>query len=253
MSRRILLLAFFVASCWASASPIVRIGDSRPTTWTQGVTNNNVHPATTGLSTQASNYYAIRAAANGLGGGPNSVVPTLTPDINVSDGSTTRQSLVMSWNPTGTNTLEVAGWEYDYNGDPDLTGLTIDFEAYAPPGIDSIGIEFIDMAGFTKSWFRTLPPDHWDPAYVFNASSGGGIPPFDVFGEDAGFDLATVMKIRFTEAARYDRVFGIPDPTGRGSQWNAWAHLEVVPEPASMLAMAAGIAGIAMRRRVRKR
>ncbi|MBX7132062.1 MAG: PEP-CTERM sorting domain-containing protein [Fimbriimonadaceae bacterium] len=253
MSRRLLLLAFFVASCWASASPIVRIGDSRPTTWTQGVTNNNVNPATTGLSIQASNYYSTRAAANGLGGGPNSVVPTLTPDILVSDGSTTRQSLVTSWNPTGTNTLEVAGWEYDYNGDPDLTGLTIDFEVYSPPGIDSLGIEFIDMAGLTKSWFRTLPLDHWDPSYVFNASSGGPIPPFDFFGMDPGFDLATVMKIRFTQSARFDRVFVRQDPTGNGTQWGAWAHLEVVPEPGTMLALGAGIAAIAMRRRMRKR
>lgn len=246
--RAIALVAGGLGASFAMASPIVSIGDGQSTSWTQGMSDTNVEPFP-GMTGNGSSFYGAQAAGGGFGGGANPVIPTLTPDVPTSDGSTTKDGLVNSYDPEGTNTLEVSGWDYDYNGDPDLTNLFIDVELFAPHPIDSLGIEIIDINGNAKSWFRANPTHVWDNSYVFNAS-GNLQAPFTHFFQDPAFDLTTVERLRFTMAAPWNATFP-PDPTGIGQQWHAWAHLRIVPEPATMLILGLGACSVLLRRRRR--
>lgn len=235
-------LAAFSA-CWAT--PIVKVGNNQPTTWTSAMNNGNVVPTTGAFTTTSNTFYNGLASGLGLGGAQQQV-PVLTPDVNVSDGSVSRTALVTSWGQPNPNTLGVAGWEFGYNGDPDLNGLIVDFEAFAPVGTVAIGFELVDMNGLAKSWYRRMPLDHWDPSYVFNPA-GGLQTPFTDQLTDPGFNLATVLVLRFTSAAPFGTVSVPPDPTGRGELWSAWAHIVVAPEPGTWVAV--GIGALALLRR----
>ena len=245
----LLVLAF--AMSMAEASPIIICGDSRSQSWTDAVSGGFVTPVTTALTTQTQTFYQDQVSNHGLNGFEQET-PVLTPDFTVSDGSTTRDGMVMSWRqPQDQNTLGVSSWEWSYHADPDLTGLNLNFEALTPKGVFAIGVELIDINGLSKGWYRERPlPTKWDSSYMLNVSNGLQ-GPFTAFGEDTGFQLNSVMKIRFNEASLPSDPFVVDDPTGNGAAWNVWSYLDVVPEPSPLLAF--GLVGVLAVCRRRKR
>jgi hypothetical protein len=216
------------------------------------MTDGNVNPVSGPMTGPTSSYYTSLLG----GGGPagfEQKTPILTPDFPITDGSVLRDGLVVSWEqPNNPNNLSVAQWEWGYHADPDLTGLVLTTEALAPIGVYALGIELIDEDGFARGWYRTGPmPPVWDPSYILDVSSPVLQGPFTRFIQDPVFDITRVMKIRFNQSFWPQIPFQVPDPTNNGDAWDAWAHLDVVPEPASLLVLGGGLLGLLKRRRPR--
>jgi hypothetical protein len=106
----------------------------------------------------------------------------------------------------------------------------------------------VDPTTGRTNWDSALVPD---PTGVVGPFMGAGL------GGDGVFDLTRVERIRFDEMGSWMDVNLMADPAmlPPGLQgpwmWNAWDHVEVSPEPGTMLLLGGGLAVLLRRRRRR--
>ncbi len=231
----VIILHFFVGL--AFATPIFSIGEGTQISWDQAIVSGNVQAVQAGDVTWAAQQFY----------GPQNyqmVTSQLTPDLFVADlNNEIHQSLVMSWDAVqDSSVLSVAAWEYVYDQDPDLSGLTLDFSIYAPPGISNLSVELIDIKGNSQGWFSSSVPNTWG---VHSINTGIGVQGiFNAFISQPGFDITKVVAIRFDEAGMWSPTFqAAPAGAPPGLMWNAWNHVQVIPEPSPFLLLGFGLIG----------
>lgn len=243
------LLAVLVVPFPASASPYLNIGEGGTISWTDAIATGLVTsvPETANVPWVTQQFYDFTAGA-----GNWAFVPSvLTPDVMISDGSETHQSMVMSWGETPPGTLPVANWQVNYGSDPDLTDTLICFSLFAPPGVWDISLVLIDVNGNSRGWFLPMPPNQWTNYYIDPENNPGSLPPGWIFYDQPGFDLTKVVTIQLDESGRTIPVNPIP---GAPIFWNAWDSfvVQAVPEPSTLgvavLGMGMGLV-VALRRR----
>jgi hypothetical protein len=237
VSRALASIYWFITiAAGAEASPLVSVGNGTPTSWTEAMADGSVSAVTGPLTAPASEYFAQQVVAEGANGFMQEI-PILTPDFSVSDGSSERTALVMSWDqPVAPNTLGVSGWMFVYHADPDLMDLTLVLEALAPVGVQDLGVELVDTSGLAEAWFTDSPElGVWDAGYGLDLSLSAPQGQFTTFIADPGFDITQVASLRFDEASNSSIAFPVPDPTGNGTAWNAWSHMAVLPGPMACL------------------
>lgn len=257
LSRPITTGFLSVFACLSAyATPIFSIGSGAATTWTgAGAQVRTIDPAE-GFTAAEQNFYTQFVANNGLNGFVRNQA-TLTRDFGQPpSGPRGNNNLIVSWNhPTDRRTLGVSSWQYRYNDDPDLTGLFVQFAPYIPSGVQDVGITLIDMDGKSRGWFQSdVDDDDDDWQEITLDPSTGTQNNFDFFFDEAGFDLTRVIEIRLNMSGYEDFPFDDVDPTtGLLTPWGGWNYLEVVPEPASITALLAGLAGWGWMRRGKKK
>lgn len=253
--RSYLIPLLAIISCVAEAVPIFRVGSGGTQNWTQAGTQVRAIDPAEGFTVPEQNFYNQRVSDLGLNGFVRNQV-RLSRDFNQPpSGPRGDLNLIASWvHPPDPRTLGVSSWQYTYNDDPDLSGLTVEFGPFAPSGVQDISITLIDMDGRARGWFQSEVDDDDDDwqEYVLDPEQGAQ-GPFDFFFDEAGFDLTRVISLRLNMSGYADVPFDDPDPTtGELTPWGAWNYLYVVPEPGSLLAILAGLAGLGIARGSRK-
>ena len=177
--------------------------------------------------------------------------------------------LLMDWGDLNADpeAYQVATWQYNYPEDPNLIGTVLNFNIMPPPGIQSVSLTINDALGGWISW-------DWNVTLI-----GGGGPLFtavqnlvtinpNIFNAQGassfamnpivGFNPAIATTIQADELAFGANQWNIFPPVpvvGGVKPWNYWGNLNVsaVPEPSALLLISAGLAGLAMFKRIRKR
>jgi hypothetical protein len=212
-----------------------------------------------------------------------------TPELYVMEhtdsAGDTHPGLVMYWGqgdvvgppggppePIPSESFVAAAWDYVYPTDPDLTNLRLEFSIHVPgPGM-FFSLNLIDEEGDFMEWVWQANPDpaipdfpwcrwttvevdpntgwtNWGSALVSTDRTGA---PGPFMGGPTGvFDLDRVTRIRFDEMGIWMDPALITDFQGQPWLWNAWDHVEVSPEPGTMLLLGGGLAVLLRRRRRR--
>ncbi len=245
------ILMLVMPQSWAG--PVFRIGEGGES-WTSAMQSGKVFAAGQMVAAEEEYY--------GSSGQPFVYsVPTLVPDVMASDGQEEHTSLQMAWAAaTSSDALSVAAWRFAYQDDPDLTGTLIKFSLLPPANILGVSLTLIDANGFTRGWFlgplmppQPPPPPVWGN-FTIDPSLVGPQGPFTGFVGNPLFDIKSVVGIQLDEAGRILAlpVPSPPVPVPGAPLWNAWNHLEVVPEPSTLTALGIGVlalVGWAARRR----
>jgi len=244
---------FALAGSMPMGNPILEIGGGTGTTFGQAIQSGlirPVDPATGGVAPTAQAFYATQ-------GNAVFVPSTLTPDLDVELGGVTHPgSLVMQWNPLMQGEdLAVAAFDVDLstmargtNPGVDLRGGSVHFWLGAPPGVWDVSVELLDANGNWRGWFRPGPPTNWSQQWInFEEGDQDGW----VFQDTPGFDLWSVVAIRFDEAASLGMSFPVPPPGAQPDfwDWNAFNHITLVPAPGVGALLAFGGSLVAARRR----
>lgn len=231
-------------------NPILEIGDGTGMTFSQAIQNGLIRPwdpsSVSGIAQQFYQTQGTTAFVNS----------SLTPDLDVELGDVTHPgSLVMQWNPLMQGEdLAVAAFDLNLtqpgrtNG-LDLRGGSVHFWVGAPNGVWDLSVELMDKNGNWRGWFLFGPPPDWSQQWInFDEMDQNGW----VFYEDPGFDLWSVVGIRFDEAASTSTTFPVPPPGAQPDfwDWNAFNHITLVPTPGvgALMALAGGCL-VARRRR----
>ena len=110
------------------------------------------------------------------------------------------------------------------------------------PAIWDVSFELIDVNGFAKGWFWSMPPVGWHQFWL-DLDGGTQGPWLNI--TDALFDITQVVTIRLDEAG--NNVFFPAPPSGGPPttwDWNAWNHLIISPEPSSIVLALLGLMGL---------
>jgi MYXO-CTERM domain-containing protein len=171
----------------------------------------------------------------------------------------------MAWGASdGVEAQRAAAWDYVYPTDPNLSGLTIDFSIFPPVYSTHFSLNLIDATGNYREWIwhagdpGEVPPGQWSTLKINPATGWSNWPTVAYFQHDATgtFDLSSVQILRFNENIWSAPGFP-PGPMGNvppGWVWNAWNHVQVSPEPGTLivwLALAGLGLGFGCRRRRR--
>ena len=249
--------AFLLIAGAAQALPLFSIEAGG---WADEINAGRVQVAADPLSGAAGIFYNSTIGQN-MFGVPVAAVQAalnvqLTPDFAISDGNKQEDALVMSWdNNPGDDVLNVAGWEYVYDVDPDLTGTRIRFSLLAPVGIWDFSLELFDIFGNSVGWFGVPPSTIWGN-FLIDPGLFAPQGPFTAFVTSGPFDITQVVRIRLSESSQGGVTF-IDNPALVGQSitpWNAWNSLAVVPvpEPGTLALFGIGIAGLGFLRRRRQ-
>ncbi|MFW6108559.1 MAG: PEP-CTERM sorting domain-containing protein [bacterium] len=187
--------------------------------------------------------------------------PTLEP-IRQFDGEA---GLYMTWGADGAEERQAAAWDYVYDEDPDLNGTMIEFSIFPPVESTYVSLNLIDGSGNYREWIwhagdpGELPPGVWSTLVIDPVTGASNWPtaggsPFIYQDPSNPFDLSSIQILRFNE-----NIFATPGfPPGPGGNvpdgwvWNMWNHVEVTPEPTTMVLVGSGLLGLVLRRRRRK-
>ena len=214
--------------------------------------------------------------------------PTLTPEMHEAGGPVppgplqqrTEPSLTMRWGDPGPNNETgegipqpgqrvAAAWDLVLGGpnDPGQDFETgdgiLEFSIHGPAECMIVSVNMIDGNGnYREWWWHIVDPNHpeyeeeirpceWTDVWVNPITGAASHNPVMYFTHGPGvFDLSNITSIRFDENGIWSPDFIDP---ATGLVWNAWDHVQTVPEPATMLAVFAGACGLAGYLRRRRR
>jgi hypothetical protein len=198
-----------------------------------------------------------------------------TPNLYVEEHMDSHEhmepALVMQWGDQGATGQAppldgervAAAWDFIYNEDPpfDQTNM-LEFSIHAPWPCMFVSVNMFDGQGNYREWiWHVGDPDRnpddegkipyctWTTVQVNPVTLWSNYKYETVFTHGLGFDLSTIQYIRFNENGVWSQEFQDPNT---GLVWNAWNHVEVQPEPGTMLLLGSGLLALVARRR-RKR
>lgn len=188
-----------------------------------------------------------------------------TPQLYVVESFNEEPCLVMSWQGReGQRTA--AAWDYVYGSDPALGGNKIEFSIFPPVPSTLFSLNLIDRFGNYREWIwhadvpgnqaGEVPAGQWSTLVIDPVTGASNWPtfggsPFIVNQPGQSFDLNSIQILRFNENIAWTPGFP-PGPGGNVPPdwaWNAWDHVKVQPEPATMVLLGGGIAALLARRR----
>ncbi|HUT34973.1 MAG TPA: PEP-CTERM sorting domain-containing protein [Planctomycetota bacterium] len=197
-----------------------------------------------------------------------------TPHLYVMEhadgGGREEPALVMSWgdqvatgqDPPQLGDRVAAAWDFVYTEDPPFSSSNwIEFSIHAPfPGM-YVSVNLIGEGGLSYREWIWLVGDPQDPTripaciwtdVIINPVTGASNYAYEKYFEHGELDFNNIERIRFDENGIWSPEFQQGDPSGLGLVWNAWDHVAVNPEPATMLLLGGGLLALARRRRRRK-
>jgi len=172
-----------------------------------------------------------------------------TPTLEVFSDFDGEAGLYMAWGQSdGVEERRAAAWDYEYRQDPNLNGMTIDFSVFPPVRSTFFSLNLIDANGNYREWIwhagdpGELPPGQWSTLSINPATGASNWPtfggsPFIHNVPGFSFDLSSIQILRFNENIWSTPGFP-PGPMGNvpdGWVWNAWNHVEVSPEPGTLV------------------
>jgi len=194
--------------------------------------------------------------------------PHLYPEMHTDSQGREEAGLVMHWGdadmgattqpPPELGDRVAAAWDYVYPEDPDLNGTALSFSIHGPWESTYVSLNILDTSGNYREWIwhvgfqpGEIPPCVWSTVTVdpVNLTSNYTPVPGTPFVHGAAFDLTSIKYIRFNENGIWSPEF--QDPV-TGLVWNAWNHVEVTPEPGTMILLGGGLLGLLARRRRKK-
>ncbi len=255
----------------ASASPLFSIGNKGEIPWGEAIDGGLIRPLGPSDQLTSSELQVLEnIIANDpetSGSAPSTFSQTrLVPDVQIDDlpprgtgNQVVDNALFMEWSLEGlpTDALGVGGFEYIYPVDPDLSKLKIDFSIFPPVNMRGVGFSLVDNLARTRTYSTaSIPANTWTNGWI-RPSVAMGQDGLMNFADTPGFDVTSVVSIRWFEAA--NGLSGtIPLPPGVGSSpfsasaWNAWGTIAVTPEPTTAATLTVlGFFGLAFRQRRR--
>ena len=186
-------------------------------------------------------------------------VPDLSASMDL-PGDDPDGGLLMSWGDDQ-DVDYYAQWQYVYDVDPNLTGLTVSATVIAPMGINSVSLAIFDGVGGFRTWDwdvapfgnGTLTPGVATTLSVLVTGAGlGGPGDANVFADsyaDTGVNPANITRFGWDENGNWVSFTQVVPGSSQTMPWNYWSSVTVTPEPATISLLFLGGGLLLSRRR----